>query len=364
MATDERVTTTPAAPPSTLGAAFDPRANSLDVLRLLLAATVAVVHGSMIGWGHQPHVGATEVGALAVDAFFVLSGFLVTRSLLRLDSVGAYAWHRVLRIMPGFWVCLVVTAFVVAPVLALLEGDPASAVLAHDPPAWRYVIDNALLYIGDDGFAVAGRPFGTYTPGVVDGALWTLVYEATCYALVAVLGVLGLLRRHRWAVVALALACAVVLAGQDLDLLPERGALFVRFFTVFLAGVLAQLYGDRLVLRRRWLALALGVTLGALVWCEDYRWIGAAAFAYVCLYAVVRTPWLRWRLRADLSYGVYVYHWPVEVLLVSAGATALGRSGLAVVALLLTAGVAALSWRFVERPALAHKDARPWRRRA
>ena len=66
----------------------------------------------------------------------------------------------------------------------------------------------------------------------------------------AVLGVLGLLRRHRWAVVALALACAVVLAGQDLDLLPERGALFVRFFTVFLAGVLAQLYGDRLVLRR------------------------------------------------------------------------------------------------------------------
>lgn len=341
----------------TLATAFDPRHNSLDMLRLLLASTVAVMHASAIAYGHQPRIGRTEVGDLAVDAFFVLSGFLVTRSFLQLRSPGRYAWHRFLRIMPGFWVCLLVTAGVVAPLLAWVSGVSVAATLRT---SWRFVVDNGLLYMRD--FSVSGLPVTGQQPQVVNGPLWTLYYEAVCYVIVAVVGVLGLVRRPGWLVPAVA-GVWLLIAAQAAGVVPVVGRFYVRFFLVFMLGALGHLFAERIALRRRWLALALVVLAVALWGIEDYRALGAGAFAYVCLYAVVGTPWLRYRPPADLSYGMYVYHWPIETLLVAVGATALTQVGYTAVALVLAALVALVSWHLVERPSLALKSIpAPWRR--
>jgi peptidoglycan/LPS O-acetylase OafA/YrhL len=89
---------------------------------------------------------------------------------------------------------------------------------------------------------------------------------------------------------------------------------------------------------------------------SDYRLVGAVGFAYLCLYAAVRLP-LRGNPRWDLSYGLYVYHWPVHLLLALAGATALGEWAFAALGITLALGLAVLSWVFVEAPALRHKDA-------
>lgn len=118
----------------TLSDRFDPRRNSLAMMRLGLAATVAVVHAQAIGWGDQPAVGSTAVGDLAVDAFFVISGFLVTRSATRLPTLRRFVWHRALRILPGFWVCLLVVALVAAPVMAWLQGRAPHSVLTGSSP--------------------------------------------------------------------------------------------------------------------------------------------------------------------------------------------------------------------------------------
>src|SRR3712207_2064302 len=80
----------------TLAEVFDPRSNSLAMMRLGLALAVAVVHALGTGYGAELHLGRTDLGEPAVDAFFVLSGFLVTRSFLTVGSVGRYAWHRFL----------------------------------------------------------------------------------------------------------------------------------------------------------------------------------------------------------------------------------------------------------------------------
>lgn len=338
----------PTAP--TLATEFDPRRNSLDLIRLLLAATVAIVHASAIAYGHQPMIGDTEVGALAVDAFFVLSGFLVARSFLQLRSVGRYLWHRALRILPAFWVCLALTATLVAPAIAVLEGRGAASVY---PQSFSYALQNAGLYMSD--FAVAGLPTQTAQPHVVNGALWTLFYEAVCYLGVVGLGVIGALTRHRWVT---GVGVAVVLAvlwGQALGIVPVAGALFLRFFLMFGLGTLALLVADRLPIDRRWCLAALALLGMSLALPGDYRLLGGVTFAYLCLYAVVRTPWLRHRPRADLSYGLYIYHWPIETLLVLAGATALTQVGYTLLALALALLAAAASWCFVERPALAHK---------
>lgn len=342
----------------TLQTLFDPRANSLDNLRLILATTVAFVHASAIFVGYQPRLGSTQVGDMAVDAFFVLSGFLVARSYDRLDSFVRYTWHRFLRIMPLFWVTLVFTAFIVAPAIAALEGRSAMSVFGGENPAWRYVVENFFLYISPENFGVAGLPSGTATPGVVNGALWTLFYETVCYVLVAVLGVLGLLRRNRRLVVAATAASGLAVAVQQFGILDLPGDLFLRFFWVFLLGTLAYLFQDRLQITTPWVVLALLTLAGALALFDDYRALGAPAFAYLCLWAVVKTPFLRRSLPWDLSYGMYVFHWPIETLLVVSGTAAtLGLAGYTALAITLAAGAAALSWNIIESPALSKKHA-------
>lgn len=348
----------PSPEPRRLSLLFSPWENSLDMLRLVLATTVAVMHASAIAYGHQPKLGRTEVGDLAVDAFFVLSGFLVTRSFLDLRSPGRYAWHRFLRIMPGFWTCLIVTALAVAPALAALSGV---SVVGTFSSSWRFVLENAFLYMRD--FSVSGLPVTGHQPQVVNGPLWTLYYEAVCYLIVGVAGVAGFLRRPLWLVPAVVGVWAII-ALQAAGIVPVVGRFYVRFFLVFMLGALGYLFADRIVMRRRWLVLAVVVLAVSLMWLDDYRALGAGAFAYLCLCAVVATPWLRHRPRADLSYGMYVYHWPIETLLIAAGAVALTQVGYTVLALALSAIVALVSWHLVERPALSLKSMPPpWRGR-
>lgn len=343
----------PAFTPRMLAEAYDPRSNSLDVIRLILATTVAVVHAFAIAQGWQPSIGGTDIGAFAVDGFFVLSGFLITSSFLRL-SPGRYVWHRFLRIMPAFWACLILTAFVVAPLVTMLEGRPALSALTGENPSWRYVTDNALLYIRD--FGVAGLPTGTAQPGVINGALWTLFYEAVCYGLVLVLGVAGALTRHKWAAHLVVAISGVMLTLPMLGI-DVRGELFWRFFFVFTLGALAYVHRDRIPITRGLTLAAVALTLGSAWLFTDYRPLGGAAFAYLCLVATVATPWLRRRLTTDLSYGMYVYHWPVQVLLVLAGVAA-WPTAIYVTISVLCAGVAAYaSWHLLEKRALSAKNA-------
>ena len=348
----------------TLQQAFDPRANALDVLRLLLAGTVAMVHTMLLGFGHQPGAGATDVGSLAVDGFFVLSGFLVTASFLRLGSLRRYVWHRALRILPGFYVSVVLTAFVVAPLMAVLAGRAATSVFSGPDSALGYVTSNAGLLVRQ--FGLAGLPGTGGSPDVVNGALWTLFFEACCYGIVAALGVVGVLRRRRWVVLVLLAGLWLATISATAGFNPFGSTIMLRFAFVFLLGTAGHLYADRIPVSGvlAWASAVLVVAGLALL--PNHLALAGPAFAYLVLYAVVRLP-LRYRPRWDLSYGLYVWHWPVAQVLVLTGLTAVGTPLFVLLSVAVALGVAALSWTLVERPALSWKGAawvtRPLRRR-
>ena len=170
-----------------LAVSYDPRRNTLDAVRLGLALMVAVSHGIVMRTGDDPRWGSS-LGDLAVDGFFVLSGFLVTGSYQRIDvstghaslwTVVRFGWHRFLRIMPGFWVCLMVLALVIAPSVAVLEGRPLVTSFVTDPSSWDFIVNNADLLIRQ--YDIAGLLSENPYPFVFDGALWTLRFEAMCY---------------------------------------------------------------------------------------------------------------------------------------------------------------------------------------
>jgi len=344
-----------------LAAVFDPRANALNLVRLLLALGVLLRH-SYTMLGASPGWAPAEIlmRSVFVDAFFAISGFLIVGSWINKPDVRRYSQARFLRILPGFWVCLVVTAFVLAPLHALITGFPMTLTFLRDE--WGYVWHNSALWIFQEG--IDGTPTGAspQESGTWNGSLWTLAWEFACYVGVLVLGVTRLISR-RALVVALFLASVAVLALTSTDLvpgyLPHHAS---RFATMFLAGAVVYSFRDRIP-ASRWLLLpAAAIVLGATA-LPDYRLVGALPLAYLVIVAgaLIKNPALR--LPTDLSYGTYIYGYPMQQMLIAVGAASLGVFGFFLGSVAVVLPLAFVSWRLVERPALRLKNMRIGRRR-
>jgi peptidoglycan/LPS O-acetylase OafA/YrhL len=171
-----------------LATVFRGRSNSVGFLRWALAVLVVVDHSFPIGgfaggvdstWAFSR--GQDSLGGIAVAGFFVLSGFLVTRSWFSSGSVYRFIWRRFLRIFPGFWVCLIVTAVVFAPIAWWHEHRTLAGLFSLDTDSpWHYVTANFWLHIDqwniDHLFASSPLVASGFAAGL-NGSLWTLLYE-------------------------------------------------------------------------------------------------------------------------------------------------------------------------------------------
>ena len=338
------------APPSTLGQAFDPKRNVLNALRLVFAAGVILQHSWPLTGRSFDTPFDQLFQQLWVDGFFVISGFLITASWLHNPRMRDYVAARFLRIFPGLWVCLVVVAFAMAPIGVALQHGPALQLRSQ----LLYVLNNGVLNIFYTG--IDGTPKGVPWPGVWDGPLWTLIFELICYLAVAVLGVVGLLNRT-WTlpvifVVAVVGAAVVSYPVGAVETIPQMAT---RFAVVFTAGALLHQYRDRIP-ARWWLV---GVCAGLVVVAgllPNYRVWAALPLAYAVIVAGTLLRTSRLRLRNDLSYGMYIYAWPVQQLLAMAGLTWLPPLAFFALATVLTVPLAAASWFLVEKHAMSVKS--------
>lgn len=337
-----------------LGAVFDPRNNALNAWRLTLATGVILWHSWPLT-GHQvPNRWVEQLGSqVFVDAFFAVSGFLITRSWVRRPVVRDYAAARALRILPGLWVCVLITAFIFAPASVLIQHGSVSALWASGAPV-AYAVNNCLMnvvfYVGIDG-----TPRDVPWPHVWNGSLWTLVFEAGCYIAVGAIGVAGLLK-YRWTIPA---AFLLTLAATAVFGFPSFGMstipqMIARFAVMFAAGAVIYQYRDRLPARWSLVALCIGLVLLAGL-LPNYRVLAALPLAYLVITSGALLKHPRLNLRNDLSYGVYIYAFPVQQLLVILGLGAWGPFPVFVLATLVTLPLAAASWFIVEKRALALK---------
>src|ERR1700733_5848153 len=142
----------------TLGQVFDPRANSLNAWRLALALGVIVWHSWVLTGRPAPPFALHQFASQAfVDGFFAISGFLIPASWLANPRLWDYALARGLRILPGMWVCLFVTAFVIAPIGIAFQGGSAAKLLMSSGPL-RFVIRNTAIGYGH--VDIGGTPRG------------------------------------------------------------------------------------------------------------------------------------------------------------------------------------------------------------
>jgi peptidoglycan/LPS O-acetylase OafA/YrhL len=333
------------------------RDNNFDALRLVAATLVILSHSwALTGSVVDPVVALTGgrlyAGELGVWIFFAMSGYLVTDSYRNRRSVVAFLEARALRIYPAFLVAIVFGIVVGALVTTL----PLHAYFA-DANTWRYLYRNLVF---DLRYELPGVfPTNPY-PRAVNGSIWTLPGEAFMYLFVAALGVTTLLWHRRACGFVLAALIATI-AAEPLIVtgVPRIGSpLYALPAISFLTGMLMLLYRERVVLHG-----AVIVALVALVLIAAPH-VPSAVPLYACVVGAYVTFYLAFhRVRVpiperigDVSYGLYVYAFPMQQFVVWLD-PGIGPWRLFAIAFPPTFALAWLSWHFVERPALSLKGA-------
>lgn len=329
-------------------------ANSLDLVRIFAALCVLFSHQfALLGQPEPSFFGWQSFGGAGVSIFFFLSGALVSESWIRDPNLWRFFVRRGLRIFPALIAVVLLVAFVVGPLMTTL---PLSSYLESDG-TWRYLSTAALWVRHQLPGVFSDHPY----PGVVNGSLWSLPLEFLCYVTLALVGVAGFLRQAgREIASGGAVLCLIVVV---MSLLPEPLHVYFELAATFWFGVL---FGS---LRRfRAVSGSANLTLVALVLFSLvlYSLPGTRGFERVMMLlfsgglvylGMTQTVGSSLSNRiGDISYGLYIYAFPVQQLVVAAGRRYEWSFALhLIVSLVFTTLLAWISWHAIEKRALRYK---------
>ncbi|GAB3933514.1 hypothetical protein GCM10027614_04540 [Micromonospora vulcania] len=367
---------------STLQGSYSAQQNAFGALRLAMACGVVIAHAGPLGFG-EGNVGATTFGRQSDLGTLCLYGFSSSPDssspTVRCGPRCASTSGPPAAGPPRLWACLLVTAFVLAPLAALYENGNLNGFWGHPEGPFDYFTTN--MFASMEQFPISGlladTPYGQVVggPSAFDGSLWTLRYDLAFYGIVGILVVTSVLRRSPRAVLVMTAICYALILRDFFDAPtwsarpPQHGAIgpfpligaFAADWTLmlgflFLLGAAARLYAHRLPIHNK-LAMAAGVVLVLSLWRGGFFAVGLPAFAYLVLFAAVALPK---RLSAigrkhDYTYGIYIYGFPAQQMIALLGGTRFGMLGYIVLSLLGTLLLAVPSWHLVERPALGFK---------
>ena len=334
------------------------RSNNFDFLRFVFALLVVISHSYPLSgnsenaqWIYRLTDGQVNYASLGLNGFFVISGFFIYRSFARSESVWIFLKKRALRIFPGLFIVLLLSILMVPLVY---EG---STPLFRNIEWYTYLPNNLSLY----GFqGVVSGVFDRNFYHAINGSLWTIRYEFTLYLSIAVF---FLFRRNTfWIQFCLLLASIGMLGGyifyrEELGPLSMFGLLgynVLNLGTFFVLGsLLATFELERWV---HWVfALILLVLLGVSVYLDLYDVAKHILFTPLVLMTGFLTvsrvkEFGKW---GDSSYGIYIYSFPIQQVLVHYFAPKAMILMVCSVPLSMLFGY--LSWHLVEKRALKFK---------
>jgi peptidoglycan/LPS O-acetylase OafA/YrhL len=334
------------------------RNNNLNAIRLFLALSVIMSHSFPLSWGMggefkgEPLIILTRQqassGTLAVNLFFLISGMLITASWLHSKSMQDFLMKRVLRIYPGF---IVAVGF--SGLLALILCPEFRSALGHGL-SWLMLMAKDWFFLTRHSLQRPGIFSHNPAPGEVNGSLWTIPKEFACYLMVALIGLFSLYK-YRWLNLLSLLFC-YMLYVRALFSDQSVGHLDSRLLTYFLVGMNMWLWRDKIPFSK-WIAF--GCLAGLLVASQFKPWF-SVLFPFLGGYAVLwlgygpNVSCLKWTIKTDLSYGTYLYAFPVQQVV--AMNACLRHPWLNfLISTPITLCLAWLSWHFVEKRFLAMK---------
>lgn len=299
------------------------RDNNFLALRLLAAAAVIVSHSYPIARGLHAieplqQLGPT-LGTVAVWAFFGIAGFLILKSFESRPLMD-FTLARLRRIFPGLIVVSLLTTFVVGPMFTVLTQSEYFG----SRGTWEYV--PRAISLKWVTFALPGV-FADNPYPAVNGPLWSLYYEVFCYVALVAAGVSGLLKRFP---LFLLLSAAAYVFTSD--------TIYAPLCLAFVTGMVLYRYREKVP---SWAVLV----PWTMVLVSSAALPVAVAITALWLSGLKRVPFIR----ADYSYGLYIYGWPVQQIVIHQ-MPGIDPMQLTAIALPVALLCAAASWHFVEKP--------------
>jgi peptidoglycan/LPS O-acetylase OafA/YrhL len=365
---------------------FDFVNNSFDFLRLIMAVLIVVGHsGGVGGFGWEPNIKmrdwkmtGTNLATFSVYGFFVISGFLVTRSWFGTSDWKDFCVKRLRRIYPGYFVSLVISGLFFVPIFYFLTKGfyPIEFIKDFGRETSQYIISNLFVEIRQPGITgLTSDLRGGYLG--VNGPHWSLIHEMRAYLMIIVLGLLGWLQKSRLILI-LAVFFNFIYAVCALDYVYYYGNSSFHFrdlvstfladyhlfilFTYFIFGMAFYIFREKIVWNK-WIYMLsiLGLIVG---WKLDiFALYAPMCFTYFILYSSQIFPFQNLSKKiGDLSYGIYIYSWPIQLCLLYLGLNKLTGNKFydyliyAGVSIILSGFAGYLSWNFVEKKWIARKN--------
>lgn len=334
------------------------RDNNFNLIRALAATLVLVTHSFVLvadDMAEEPLLRQLNItlGTIAVDIFFVTSGFLIAASLRNRNNIAGFAIARIRRIYPAVIFMSLATVFVLGPAIT------TAPVLTYltEPLTYTYFLRTSLIV---DGVGInlpgvfADNPF----PDVVNGSLWTLPIEIRAYAIILTLWIVTRAVKHvvdkdvfgPLLVLFGSVGLLGFLSGTSLPMVLDQDS---RLYVMFFIGASCFVLQRHIVLHTKvFLALAM-LLLFASQDADAFHLVYGASIAYFVFFLghIPRGAVRAFNRVGDYSYGLYIFAFPVQQTLV---ATFPSISVLEMIgtSFIITLALAALSWHFVEKPAL------------
>lgn len=295
--------------------------NNFNFLRLLLATLVILGHSPELIDGNRDREILTSIfhtlsfGELAVDGFFLLSGYLIVQSWERSPDLINFLKKRILRIYPAFIVATLVCGLIVGP-------------LGASPPEY-FAQFNILTFLRRmlllEGPSIppvfAGQPYP-----LVNGSMWTIAYEFRCYLMVALFGLCGIFKRPRqyliFSVVILILSLFPTVVVSTISFPGSQYVFrepdhFIHLLSFFSAGGCFYLFRNQITYKLTWVLVALPIVILSMFNQETVSiflpTLGGYIFLFFAFLPIHKLQ--RFSIYPDVSYGVYLYGWPTQKLL-------------------------------------------------
>lgn len=345
----------------TISQCFNPKSNNFDLIRLAAASLVIVSHSfSLLGY-REPVAhwlgGYDTGGGWAVSIFFIVSGFLIAKSCME-RSFLIYLSSRIARIIPALAVLLLFDIFVIGP---LFTQHPIS-VYFFNVDTFKHLASASIFY------QETGLP-GVFGGGAVNGTIWTLPIEFACYLVLPALFFIGVLRK--WFILIPLCLLAYLYAsatGNGLDWANQGGNIFYGLpYYSTLKNSLFFMIGATMWVHRDHIPVTYPLALLSLLFLfiGSFGILKMAAFyvglSYLTIYVSITRPWpieLQKNI-GDLSYGIYLYGFPVQQGIIASGIIgSLTPWGLTFLTLPIVFILAYASWWLIERPSLQWRKKR------
>jgi len=332
-----------------LGQLFARGGNNFNLIRLLAALAVIYGHASAVS-GHGPPdlflqlVGYKFIGGVAVDVFFVISGFLIAGSANGRNGLLYYSASRVLRIYPALICCVALTVLVLGPLLTV------STDYFSQKATWEYLWRNMTAW--ETRYFLPGV-FESNHDKAVNGSLWSLVVEVRLYVIVLAFAVSGLFD-NRW-IFNLVFAVCLLLGYLEPSVWSTMFAYenHREVALMFLIGAFYWVNRDLIPINGLLLLVVLAFA-AALRGTSAFGMAYAIALPYLVLWFAFVPGFAWFENVGDYSYGVYLYGWPSQQL-VAMWYPRLENWESVLLSSALALACAGVSWHYVESRALALK---------